>query len=414
MRGLTIATLTVLVLGAGHVHAADNVATAPPRRPSLFLERGLGWGLEIGGKFNHSELRREFIRQAFLIAEAREELGWQTRDVWLGERPLENTSMVLDVVSVPGEPNTIEVLAGDPPRQRRREVIVLPNEITNDDGSEIALVEKLSRERFPEVIRKALGASAFPQAPWGNVALPAEVERQLEQFTFYSQFAAVRAIHAAISPHGESPQLLGGLIRGYANLGMLSEWQCNSSYRACYARALLYAERWQTREPKSPGALWHRAYAEAAAGFHDRAIRDLASADKLLGASGKPAEQPTWVSLIRAFVNFDLRPLQLKNDDRHAQLAALLTVIAEEQAESTEAAIQDGLKSLEFMPDCYRIHDDVVRLVLRPRERKLTKLTPSMFAVGLYRNVVRTCRIARRRHCVLRIQEWIVDRFVER
>lgn len=390
MRWSGMLLLPVLILLVGLAVGAEKQGPAPakPPRPVFFLGRGLGWAINIDNQIDCSQLRREYVRQALLMA-AREELGWQAQDAWLGDRPAAGNSVyLLDAVPVAGSPNTVDILTGVQPQQRRREIVVLPAEATHDDGSEIALFESLSRQRFPQLLQRVTGAGPEARPGWGAVDLPAAVEEQLEQMAFFSQFAAVRTIHAEIAQRGESPALVGGLIRGYAQLGLLTEGLWSPSFRTYHARALLYAQRWQVREPNSPQPLWHRALAEATAGFPGRAIQDLAAADKLAAApTGQPIKPPAWVGIVRGFVEFDLRGLAVANDQPHAQLAAVLLFIARQQAGSPVLAIRQGTTLLAWMDQCERIQNDLARLSDTPLEQEITSRAPRQFAVTLYHNV---------------------------
>ena len=54
-------------------------------------------------------------------------------------------------------------------------------------------------------------------------------------------------------------------MRGYANLGLLTEFQWDAASAAYKALALLYAQRLVASQPESAQAFWHRAYAEVLA-----------------------------------------------------------------------------------------------------------------------------------------------------
>ena len=95
-----------------------------------------------------------------------------------------------------------------------------------------------------------------------------------------SQFSAVRELHALIKSQGESPELLGALVRAYANLGVLTEHFWLPDHKVFKARALLYAERLMRRQSGKPWGMWHKAYAEALVGLHCSALADLESAAK--------------------------------------------------------------------------------------------------------------------------------------
>ena len=75
------------------------------------------------------------------------------------------------------------------------------------------------------------------------------MEDRLASLEFLEVLLAVRDLHRAIRADGESPARLGALARGYALLGVLSEYEWHPAHRALKARALLYAQRLVARDP---------------------------------------------------------------------------------------------------------------------------------------------------------------------
>src|SRR5262249_15992529 len=150
--------------------------------------------------------------------------------------------------------------------------------------------EQLSRTKFVEALKQA-GAegSANPQKP--ATALSPAIETQLRQMNFLSQFAALRELHALGKTQGESSQTLAGLVRAYANLGVLSKFHWNASHKVFKARALIYAQRLMHQDGESAWALWHRAYALTLAGLHQGALADLEAA-RAKAQQASPAESP--------------------------------------------------------------------------------------------------------------------------
>ena len=86
--------------------------------------------------------------------------------------------------------------------------------------------EKLSRGKYADVLKQA-GFQGKPNAFKESADIPENIENALQKMNFISQFSAVRQLHELIRTDGESPERLGGLVRGYANLGLLTEfhWQ---------------------------------------------------------------------------------------------------------------------------------------------------------------------------------------------
>ena len=108
--------------------------------------------------------------------------------------------------------------------------------------------ESLSREEFPKVL-KGLGLASKPNAVKEEAGLPAKVDDRLTSLDFLEVLLAVHDVHEAIEDDGESPSRLGALARGYALLGVLSEFQWHPAHRAFKGRALLYAQRMIARNP---------------------------------------------------------------------------------------------------------------------------------------------------------------------
>ena len=185
-------------------------------------------------------------------------------------------------------------------------------------------------------------------------ALPKDVEERLATLTFTEQFAALRAIEAATRADGESPERLGGVIRGYANLGVLTEFHWNPAHDVFKARALLAAQGWVARAPRSSDALRHRAYAYALAGLHRFALDDLAAA-KAVPAG--PGERSTWAPLLEAYCRFDTQALLDAKPGPDRALAMLLAFLTVEGGWSTARTVEIGRALLRENPECYRVHD---------------------------------------------------------
>ncbi|MHC5542615.1 zinc ribbon domain-containing protein, partial [Singulisphaera rosea] len=178
----------------------------------------------------------EIFRQSVLMT-AREDLGARTRDESLGEAtPTDVPAATFELHSIrrTGQPILVSIrrtndTEGEP---------LWSAEIPQKDPAEIELlsvVERagaLAREQLPEVLKSLGLESRATPASDTKGTLAEEVERRLNQLTFTEQFAAVRAIHEEIRRQGESPSRIGGLIRGYANLGVLTEFHWNAANRA--------------------------------------------------------------------------------------------------------------------------------------------------------------------------------------
>jgi tetratricopeptide (TPR) repeat protein len=309
-------------------------------------------------------LFRELIRQAVLIA-ARDELGLATHDEVVGDPiPDARGPATAEVVSVfvpaPGT-SLVQVLRGEGEKAGaicRRDLGPKPKDFSYPAGL-VTAAEALSRSEFPAALRK-LGLIGKPNATRDGGDVPEAVEGRLGRLGFTGPLAAVRDLHAAIRADGETPARIGALARGYALLGVLTEFHWHPAHKAYKARALLYAQRLVARDPKSPWGLWHRAFAEALTGMHKDALDDLAAAKALAGAEGA-TKPPAWVDLIDASCRYDAGRLRVA-DGPHADLAALLRMMALEYPSVTAAALRAARDVLARDPECFRAHDQMCQV----------------------------------------------------
>jgi tetratricopeptide (TPR) repeat protein len=135
-----------------------------------------------------------------------------------------------------------------------------------------------------------------------------DVEKRLGEMNFVSQYAAVRAAHQAIAEKGASVEWLGVLVRGYANLSMLTDHLWSSQNDAFAARSLLYAERMIQLSDNKPLAKWHRAYARSIIGMDVPALEEaesLLASDDLSTAAKTGPDIPAWTKLVVPYVKFE-------------------------------------------------------------------------------------------------------------
>ena len=341
-----------------------RVGKGAEARPVVFLGNPTGpTDIETEDRLQAGILAREVVRQAILIA-ARDELGLATRDELLGDSPpVGQGSASAEVASLlrPSVSAQVEIGRGE---GKRKNVLLkkdlLPHERQYLIIQLVDAAEKFSRTEFPDALRK-LGVEGKPNALVPEAALPGLTEERLGHLGFIDPFAAVRDVHAAIHADGESPARLGALVRGYAMLGVLSEFQWNPAHKAFKARSLLYAQRLLNRDPTSPWALWHRAFASALSGMHYRAKSDLEEAstraeERAKAQAGDVQEAPGWVALIDAYLHYDLARLKV-NDGPHARLAALLRMFAVEFPTTSTLALATAKEVLAQDPECFRAHD---------------------------------------------------------
>jgi tetratricopeptide (TPR) repeat protein len=266
-------------------------------------------------------LVRELGRQAVLIA-ARDGLGISTRDQTLeepfpespnsgrGPFALEIRANYAGNCSLKFGPSSVAgVLTSDATSSWAREVRYTADSYNVYTSLATALAEA-SRSVLVDALKEAGFTGQGLQAdPSGQI--PADIETLLEEMNFVPQFAALRRIHAAIVEKGESPARLGGLVRGYANLAVLTRHYWNSCDSAFAARSLLYAERMITVDGNSRLAIQHRAYARALIGLHGMALQDLAKLPAKDGAATaeETATEPTWAKVIEPYCRFDSEKL---------------------------------------------------------------------------------------------------------
>lgn len=245
-------------------------------------------------------LAREVVRQAILLA-AREGRGLTTRDGTLGENFEGGTSVrPLRVGTFFMTGKTVKVTVHRQFGQERPPLWEREFPLPGGDRVDLAKLvedfEGLSRGPFLEVIEKADYAKR-PGAKEGSESrVPEKVAERLERMDIVAQFAAIRDLHEALKT-SRSPELEGALVRGYANLGLLTEQNWDPSHKVFKARALLYAQRMVAQAPSS-WSLFHRAYARALVGMHEDALKDLEEAGKR--PAGEEPVKPAWVGLIAA------------------------------------------------------------------------------------------------------------------
>jgi len=148
-----------------------------------------------------------------------------------------------------------------------------------------------------------------------------DLEKMLDKVDFITQFGAVRLAHQAMATEGETPELLGILTRGYANLGLLTRHHFNATTYVFTARSWLYAQRLMVANKESDLALWHRAYAWALGGTLQHGLTDLDTLQKKLqngeegGEDALPEEAlPLWTKLSNPIASLSgLRPKRLES-----------------------------------------------------------------------------------------------------
>jgi tetratricopeptide (TPR) repeat protein len=334
-------------------------AEAPPAQDTLYLESPHNFYIRSMQNASADALAQELARQALLLS-GREELGLTVRDMRLGDAlPAKGGVKPLEISAPCNNGPLLEVLYGNYPQQKvvsRKQLSAFTGQI--DYALMMKELEECSRGYFVEVLRENGFAGKQPAAR-GQTDLPDDAAKLLDDLTYMSQFQAVRAIHELSRREGESPQLTAALVRGYANLGLLTEFHAHPAHAAFKARAMLYAQRAVARGDDRPNALRHRAYALAAAGLNAAALADLAEADK---AAPQDQTPPSWAKIIDAYCRYDIKALEAMKDQPDAPLAGLWRFRALEQSAREEMAIEQGEELLKQMPYCCRINDGLSRL----------------------------------------------------
>jgi tetratricopeptide (TPR) repeat protein len=303
-------------------------------------------------------LVQELIRQAVLLA-GRDELQLATRDEILDNALLDPASGERIEVSTVFRRDWSRAIVSRL-RGEKRETIVKYDLGSGADDSDYTnklatLAAALSRSELPGVL-KTLGLTGEPNAYRAGAPLPAGTEKRLESLSLVENFAAVRDLHDAIRTDGESPARLGSLARGYAQLGVLSEYEWSPAHKVFKARGLLYAERLFAREGGSPWGLWNRAFVRALVGMHRDAAADLDFARKKAEGNPGATAPPAWISVIDAYLNHDCQRLEL-TDGPFARLAALLRMTTVEFPQDTQIAVQAARDVVRLDRDCQRAYD---------------------------------------------------------
>ena len=169
-------------------------------------------------------LGREIVRQAVLMA-ARDELGWTTRDETLQE-------------AVPTQAGVVHLLVTERAHTKGKWNVKLIRheggevlwektyDFLSDCGKTYGdIIPQLEADTHGELLAGLRsGGLAGAKPTRRNPSPPSpELEEQLGKVDIVTQFGAVRAAHAAIARQGETPEWLGVLARGYANLALLTD-----------------------------------------------------------------------------------------------------------------------------------------------------------------------------------------------
>jgi tetratricopeptide (TPR) repeat protein len=305
-------------------------------------------------------LVRELGRQALLIA-ARDELGLRTRDETLDEAfPNSILKAKEDLfVSVRGQYSgemRFQIWPASKP------AALLPTKKDKKFNPRIILnvVENLEPRTRSE-LRDQLRQLRFD----GKVQPPNEknmpeyaIENQLREMNFVSQFAAVRAAHAAIAEKGQSREWLSVLARGYANLALTTEHHWKSDTEVFAARALLYAQRLLAADDRNPAAHATRAYVLAVVGLHGPALEELTVMEQLRKQQPDAPKSPDWLELVRPYCAFERKTL-LELAKQRPSLAQVAQRLSFEQTRAygdERWMFESARETLETCPEDYSVY----------------------------------------------------------
>ncbi len=269
------------------------------------------------------------------------------------------------------------------PNQFNQKVGEQLGEITMENYSTaLAAAERWSAGGINQAIEKAGFAADKSDEPKSQVSLQ-DIERSLNEMNFISQFIAIRESHQFMRANEASPAVTGDLVRGYANLGLLTEHHWSPLSRAARARSLLYAQRMVAKNPQSPVGYWHRAYAWALAGAHALAIEDLRLADERVKSASSSdqtatSEPPDWVEIIKAHCEFNDAALQaVPKSSPNSQLAGVLLVVQTLDPKVQRRSVQIGRQVLQSNPECGLLIDRMCDVQLFSNVRSMVQTVPA-------------------------------------
>ncbi|HEV8066124.1 MAG TPA: tetratricopeptide repeat protein [Planctomycetaceae bacterium] len=313
---------------------------------------------------------RELVRQAFLLA-ARDELGLATRDVMLREdfpekqdpasAPFELFCRSLDPpITDKGDKIECVLTRRGAPEKVLWRVVYVP-EYYPALGALPVQAEIWSRKELKDVLVQAGFQGSVPPRR-ASFQIPSETYDLLWTWNEISVMAGLRRIHQEIRENGESPELLGALAVGYANLGTLAEFYYSGACKVYYARALLYEERLSKETNDTPWSLYHSAYVVTQLGIPNVAVPWVADAKKKLSAAGTDKPLPFFANVMEAFIEGKLRKmLEIAKTPAERRLAHYFNVEAILFGDLDDLTVRAIKEFLRECPDCPRAYDMLSR-----------------------------------------------------
>lgn len=254
-----------------------------------------------------SSLTRELFRQAFLIA-ARDELGYRTRDVALGDtippKDIKGQQIFNVLIKKADRKGHLEVQItqkeGDTEKlvQKRKLKLTKRTPVTEL----VTFTEELSRTWFKDILQQA---GYVPQKrKKSTTAIPSGRHHffQPKKLNYREQFSRLVDLHHEIAKQGEAPKRLALLAQSYALYGTLTEQYWSLIPQTTKARALLYAERLQQKCPQTAYALSYRAFVRTLVGLDQMALADI---QKISDPQVDQKSKPEWLPVIEAYCLHD-------------------------------------------------------------------------------------------------------------
>lgn len=217
-------------------------------------------------------------------------------------------------------------------------------------------LEAASRKEILEVA-KVCNLSGSPNRRIDTSTLPAAIEANLDQMDVVTQSLAVRHLHRIMREEGESPEVLGALVRAYAHLCVLTRHHWGYTSEVFSARSLLYAERLVARNRAATLGRWHRAYAAALSGLHAFALEDLEWIAQQSEGVNNDVPAP-WCRLIAPVCKYEVDTIHsvAKEEPSIGQVAHILwfeAVSAQGDLHKSQAV---GKESIEQVPGSLGIY----------------------------------------------------------
>ena len=312
---------------------------APDASPVIYLHTEFNPRADLKSPWRLDRLSREIARQAFLVA-VRDELGLATRDGTLREVVPSDVDVIHLALLVRSDykDKTDLRLYRFPPDDREHDTHGLWDtepvwaQSYQYDPGWISLYAGLSKEMEKAVssdfvdalktvgIERAVNAEVKQSS---GETLPEHWQGLIEDVDYVSQLSLIREVHEFIQQHGETPELIGVLVRAYAHLSILTDHHWNASSDVFAARSIVYANRLAAVTKESDLSLWHRAYAWALTGSHHYAladikkIRDRRKKDSGLNKDLK-SEDPNWTKLAETYCLCDRERMEQLADENPA------------------------------------------------------------------------------------------------